>query len=126
MSTASIVVHTARYTVRREGRPDLVRPVEIAVVRRQRDGRTTRIHVIDRGDATRVLAHREAMSYAHGGAIRRTEVDHGDLGTFGATDEDRDAVLERIRALDIGIRGKITSQGDQTHFAGRHPLTFAC
>lgn len=113
---ATITMHTAFYHLT-DGR---VRPVEVAVVRRKRDGRTVRVRVIDAGAATATAAHQTALHFGCG-EISHHVVEHGDLGTFGLDDQGRDDMLAAVRALDLGL-GTI-HVGSGLAFAGKAPLS---
>ena len=102
MSTihATIRVHTAAYTIDKPSGP-LVRPVEIAVVRRLRKGKTTRISVVDAGSATRTTARATALGMGTTDIRVHPDTDHGHLGTFADNDEGRDLMLAAVRALPL-------------------------
>lgn len=92
---ASVTVHRATYTL--GGGDGRVRPVEIAVVRRQ-VWRTTRATRIDAGAATGLAAHQVAVGLS--ADVLQEEVDHGDLGTFDlAVDAERDAFLAAVAGI---------------------------
>jgi len=115
---ATITMHTAHYHLT-DGR---IRPVEVAVVRRKRDGRTVRVRVIDAGAATATAAHQTALHFAGGNEIGHSVVEHGDLGTFGLDDQGRDDMLAAVGALDLGL-GTIHVVEGSIAFAGKAPLS---
>lgn len=119
MTAATITMYTASYRLT-DGR---VRPVEIAVVRRKRDGRTTRVRVIDAGAATALAAHQAALHFAGDrGEVVCVVVDHGDLGLYDLTDDGRDQMLAAVRGLDLGIGAVGTDPTWGGAWAGAAPL----
>lgn len=99
---ATITLHTTTYVVtgRSNGLPDITRSVQIAVVRRRRGRRTTAVRIVDAGDATQLVARQQALHW-YPVSVEVREVVHPPLGSFDATDEGRDAMLDAVRALQI-------------------------
>lgn len=119
-TTATITMHTAGFSVVGETK---LRLVQIAVVRRRRGGKTTRVHVVDSGAATVSTAWRVATRMLRGESlpVRQTTVDHGHLGEFAKTNEERSRLLAAIHGMNLGI-GEVASDPDGNTWAGRSPL----
>lgn len=120
--TASITVHKTEYKVvnRPDGRPDIVRPVDIAVVRRLRNGKTTQVFIVDAGDATLFVARQRALHWTPSAVTVRTKT-HEPLGAFEADDEGRYKMLAAVRALRLSI-GSVGTDGWGNWWAGKAPL----
>lgn len=106
MTRATVQLHTASYTLGNgDGR---TRPVEIAIVRRQRQTaagkwKTTRTTRVDAGAATTRTARQIALGISSIVVDQPTR-DHGDLGTFDlAVDAEREAMLAAVRVLGSDV-----------------------
>lgn len=110
MIRATIQLHTARYTLGNgDGR---TRPVEIAIVRRQRQAgngkwKTTRTTRVDAGAATAHTARQTALGISSL-VVDQPAVDHGDLGTFDlAVDSEREAMLAAVRTIGSDVSQRL-------------------
>lgn len=99
---ATITLYRTSYTL--GGGDGRVRPVEIAILRRQTqrgayDGwRTTRSTRIDAGSNTLATAHRHALAFSPD--VTEYTVELPSLGVFNlAVDAERDAMLAAVRAI---------------------------
>lgn len=121
---AAITFHRATYTL--GGGDGRTREVGVAVVRRQvlrgsGRWRTTRAHRIDAGAGTSIAAHQVAMAISP--EVIRSEVSHGDLGTYDLNvDAERAAFLSAVAA--VGCSSERLPVYDATDATGRGSTTF--
>lgn len=117
MTTATLVLHAAFYHLSNGRRRDVL----IGVVNRRRNGKKTRISVVDVGIATLITAAKIARQTSDDGTFKIVMVDHGDLGTFGMDDDARIETLKAIRAL-IELPPVEVAEPNVTAQAGRYGL----